>query len=91
MVLFIVSALIAAVALGVGIYLTTKFIKSAIPPLPFDKLYKRLLVIIGVFAIDFVSMMISVYIWNKSKPNGYEMTAAIIGGLLVGLLALPLP
>ena len=87
MVLFIVSALIAAVALGVGIYLTTKFIKSAIPPLPFDKLYKRLLVIIGVFAIDFVSMMISVYIWNKSKPNGYEMTAAIIGGLLVGLLA----
>ena len=87
MILFIVSALIAVVALGVGIYLAVKFIKSAIPPLPFNRLYKRILIVIAVFALAFTSMMISIYLWNKIKPNGYELTAAIIGGLFTGLLA----
>lgn len=87
MVLFIVSAIIAVIALGVGIYLTTKFIKSIIPPIPFKVLYKRLLIVIGVFALAFTTMMISIYLWNKIKPSGYELTAAIIGGLFTGLLA----
>ena len=87
MVLFIVSALLVLVALGVGVYLMRGFIKSAIPPIPFEKLYKRLLVVIGVFALSFTSMMISIYLWNNYKASGYELTAAIIGGLLVGILA----
>ena len=86
MVLFIVAAVILAVALGVGIFLTRQYIKSAIPPIPFKQLYKRILIVIGVFAIAFVSMMIGIYLWNKIKPNGYELTATIVGGLLVGLL-----
>ena len=86
MVLFIVSALIAVVALGVGIYLSYRFIKSAIPPIPFKQLYKRLLIVIGVFAIAFVSMMIGIYLWAKIKPTGLELTATIIGGLFAGLL-----
>ena len=61
MVLFIVSALIAVVALGVGIYLAANFIKKTIVPIPFDKLYKRILIVIGVFAIAFTTMMISIY------------------------------
>ena len=86
MVLFIVSALIASISLGVGIYLAIKFIKSIIPPVPFNRLYKRLLIVMGVFAIAFTSMMLGIYLWGKIKPNGYELTAAIIGGLLVGSL-----
>lgn len=86
MVLFIISALIAVVALGVGIYLAYKFIKSAIPPIPFKQLYKRFLIIIGVFAVAFVTMMFGIYLWNNIKPTGYELTATIIGGLFTGLL-----
>ena len=86
MVLFIVSAIIAVVALGVGIYLAYKFIKSAIPPIPFKQLYKRILIVIGVFAAAFTSMMIGIYLWNNIKPTGYQLTATIIGGLAVGLL-----
>ena len=86
MVLFIVSALIAVASLGVGIYLAVKFIRSVIPPIPFNRLYKRILIVMGVFAISFTSMMLGIYLWNKIKPSGYELTAAIIGGLLVGLL-----
>ena len=89
MILFIVSALMVVVALGVGIYLAVKFIKSAIPPLPFNRLYKRILIVIAVFALAFTSMMISIYLWNKIKPNGYELTAAIIGGLFTLLFMLP--
>ena len=87
MVLFIVSAIIAVVALGVGIYLAANFIKKPIPPLSFDKLYKRLLIVIGVFAIAFTTMMISIYLWNNIKPKGFELFAMIAGGLLTGSLA----
>ena len=62
MVLFIISAIIALVALGVGIYLSYKYIKSAIPPIPFKQLYKRILIVIGVFALAFVSMMFGIYL-----------------------------
>ena len=87
MVLFIVSALIAIAALGVGIYLAYKFIKSAIPPVPFAELYKRILVVIGVFALAFVAMMFGIYLWNNIKPTSFELVATIVGGLFTGLLA----
>lgn len=86
MVLFIVSALIALVSLGVGLYLTANFIKKPLPPVPFDKLWKRLLIVIGVFAISFTTMMTGIYLWAKYKPSGYELSAAIIGGLFAGAL-----
>ena len=85
MVLFIVSALIAVVSLGVGIYLVVDFIKNIIPRVPFIPLLKRLAIIIGVFTLGFATMMISIHLWAKNHPNGYELTASIIGGLLVGL------
>ena len=85
MVLFIVSALIAVVSLGVGIYLVSDFIKNVIPKVPFIPLLKRLAIIIGVFTLSFATMMISIHLWAKNNPNGYELTASIIGGLLVGL------
>lgn len=86
MVLFIVSAVIALTALGVGIYLTLGFIRNIVPPVPFNKLVKRLLIVIGVFTLSFTTMMTSIYLWAKVSPKAYEMTAAIVGGLLVGFL-----
>ena len=86
MVLFIVSALIAVVALGVGIYLTANFIKNIMPKVTYNVLVKRLLIISGVFALAFTTMMISIYLWAKISPVAYELTAAIVGGLLVGFL-----
>ncbi len=86
MILFIIAAVIAVAALGVGIYWTAQFLKNVIVPVPFNQLYKRILIIIGVFAVAFTTMMCSIYLWNKISPSGYELTAAIIGGLFVGLL-----
>lgn len=85
MVLFIISALVAVVSLGVGIYLVANFIKNIIPKVPFLPLLKRLLIIIGVFSLSFATMMISIHLWAKNNPNGYELTATIIGGLLTAL------
>ena len=87
MVLFIISALIAIVSLGVGIYLVRDFIKNIIPKLTFIPLFKRLAIIVGVFTLSFATMMVSIHLWAKNKPNGYELTASILGGLLVGLFA----
>ena len=85
-ILFIVSALIASVALGVGIYLTVNHIRNIIPKVSFSVLIRRLLIIVGVFAFAFDTMMISIYLWNGIKPAAFELTAAIVGGLLVGFL-----
>ena len=71
MVLFIVSALIAVVALGVGIYLTANFIKNIMPKVTYNVLVKRLLIISGVFALAFTTMMISIYLWAKISPAAY--------------------
>ena len=86
MVLFIIMAVIALASLGLGIYYAVTFIKNAIPPITFDKLWKRMLIILGIFAVSFTVMMNSIYIWGNIHPNGYELTAAIVGGLLVGIL-----
>ena len=86
MVLFIVSAVLAVFSLGFGIYLAVQFIKNRIPPVPFNKLIKRMFIIIGVFTLSFATMMISIYLWGGIKPKAYELTAAIVGGLLVGFL-----
>lgn len=88
MVLFIVSALIAVVALAVGIYLNAKFIRNTIPPITYERLIKRLSVIIGVFTLAFATMMVSIYLWANIHPTGYELTASIIGGLFTGLLSI---
>ena len=86
MVLFIVSAVLAVFALGFGLYLTIQFLRNRIPPIPFNKLIKRIFVAIGVFTLSFATMMISIYLWAGIKPKAYELTAAIVGGLLVGFL-----
>ena len=86
MVLFIVSAVLAVFALGFGIYLSVQFVKNRIPPIPFNKLIKRIFIVIGVFTLSFATMMISIYLWGKLTPKPYELTAAIVGGLLVGFL-----
>ncbi len=86
MVLFIVSAVIALVALGVGLYLAINHIKNTIPPMPFKKTLRRVLITIGVFTLAFATMMVSIYLWGNLKPAAYELSAAIIGGLLVGFL-----
>ena len=86
MVLFIVSAVLAVFALGFGLYLTIQFLRNRIPPIPFNKLIKRIFVVIGVFTLSFATMMISIYLWAGIKPKAYELTAAIVGGLLVGFL-----
>ena len=86
MVLFIVAAVLAVFALGFGLYLTIQFIRNRIPPVPFNKLIKRLFIIVGVFTLSFATMMISIYLWGNIKPKAYELTAAIVGGLLVGFL-----
>lgn len=83
MVLFIIAAVIALVALGVAIKLTVDFLRNVIPPVPFIKLLKRLGIILSVFVAGFATMMISIFLWAKIKPNGWELTAAIVGGLLV--------
>ena len=86
MVLFIVSAVLAVFALGFGLYLTIQFLRNRIPPIPFNKLIKRIFIVIGVFTLSFTTMMISIYLWGNIKPFAYELTAAIVGGLLVGFL-----
>ena len=86
MVLFIVSAVLAVFSLGFGIYLTVQFLRNRIPPIPFNKLIKRIFIVIGVFTLSFATMMISIYLWGAIKPKAYELTAAIVGGLLVGFL-----
>ena len=86
MVLFIVSAVIAVVALGIGIYLSIQFVRSTIPPVPFRQLVKRLLIFSLVFTVAFTTMMSSIYLWGNIKPLAYELTAAIVGGILVGFL-----
>ena len=86
MILFIVSALISAVALGVAIYLLVKFVKSVIPTTNFISLLKKLLIVGAVFTVGFTTMMISIYLWGKITPKPYELSAAIIGGLLTGFL-----
>ena len=86
MILFIVSALISAVALGVAIYLLVKFVKSVIPTTNFISLLKKLLIVGAVFTVGFTTMMISIYLWGKISPKPYELSAAIIGGLLTGFL-----
>ena len=86
MVLFIVAAVLAVFALGFGLYLTIQFLRNRIPPIPFNKLIKRIFVVIGVFTLAFATMMISIYLWAGIKPKAYELTAAIVGGLLVGFL-----
>ena len=91
MVLFIVAAVITAVALGVAIYLTAKFLKNVIPPIPFNTLVKRLFIISLVFTFAFATMMNAIFLWMHEvtpsiKPTAYELAAAIIGGLLVGFL-----
>lgn len=86
MILFIVSAVLALFALGFGLFLTIQFVRNRIPPVPFNKLIIRLLVVIGVFTLMFATMMISIYLWKDIKPKAYELTAAIVGGLLVGFL-----
>ena len=87
MVLFIIAAVITVTALGVGIYLARKFIKSVVPFMNVNVLLKRLAIIGGVYTLSFATMMISIYLWASLKPQAYELTAAIIGGLLVGLLS----
>ena len=86
MVLFIVSAVLAVFALGFGLYLTIQFLRNRIPPIPFNKLIYRIFIVIGVFTLAFATMMISIYLWGNIKPKAYELTAAIVGGLLVGFL-----
>ena len=86
MVLFIISAVLALFALGFGLFLTIQFVRNRIPPIPFNKLIIRLLVVIGVFTLMFATMMISIYLWGNIKPKAYELTAAIVGGLLVSFL-----
>ena len=86
MALFIISAVVAAFALGIGIYWSVKFIKETVPSVPFVTLLKRLIVIVGVFTLMFATMMVSIYLWGGLKPKAYELTAAIVGGLLVGFL-----
>ena len=86
MILFIVSAVLAVFALGFGIFLSVQFIRNRIPPVPFNKLIRRIFVVIGVFTLSFATMMISIYLWAGIKPKAYELTAAIVGGLLVGFL-----
>lgn len=86
MVLFIVSAVLALFALGFGVFLSVQFVRNRIPPIPFNKLYKRIFVIIGVFTLSFATMMLSIYLWGGIKPKAYELAAAIVGGLLVGFL-----
>ena len=86
MVLFIISAVVATFALGLGIYWAVKFIKETVPSVAFPTLLKRLSIIIGVFSLIFTTMMISIYLWGNIKPKAYELTATIVGGLLVGFL-----
>ena len=86
MVLFIISAVLAVFALGFGLYLAIQFVRNRIPPVPFNKLIRRIFVVIGVFTLSFATMMISIYLWGGIKPKAYELTAAIVGGLLVGFL-----
>ena len=86
MVLFIVSALIAVIALGVSIKIAADFIKNVIPPVPFKKVMQRLLILSGVFAIGFTVMMGSIYLWAKIHPQPYELATSIIGSLLVSTL-----
>ena len=86
MVLFIVSSVLALFALGFGLFLTIQFLRNRIPPIPFNKLIIRILVVIGVFTLSFATMMISIYLWAGIQPKAYELTAAIVGGILVGFL-----
>ncbi len=86
MVLFIVSAVLAVFALGFGLYFTIQFLRNRIPPLPFNKVLIRVLIAIGVFTLSFATMMISIYLLNGIRPKAYELTAAIVGGLLTGFL-----
>ena len=90
MVLFIVAAVITLVALGVAIYLVANFLRNTVPPVPFMKLVKRLLIIGGVFTFSFATMMNAIFLWifeqSGLSPNRTELSAGIIGGLLVGFL-----
>ena len=86
MVLFIVSAVIAVIALGVAIKVAIDFIKNIIPPVPFKKVMQRLLILGGVFAIGFTTMMGSIYLWAKISPQPYELATSIIGSMLVSNL-----
>ena len=86
MVLFIIAAVIAVTALGVGIKIAVDFIKNIIPPVPYKKVVYRLLIVGGVFALAFATMMISIYLWAGIKPKAYELAASIIGGLFTGIL-----
>ena len=84
MILFIVSALIAAVSLGLSIKFTVDYIRKTIPPIPFKGLLKRGLILGGVYTLGFASMMLSIYLWAKINPKWYEWLFTIFGGLLVG-------
>ena len=86
MALFIIAAVVAVVALSIGIYLIVKHIKSVIPNPSFTSLLKKLIIFVGVFTLAFATMMVSIYLWAKISPKAYELTAAIVGGLLVGFL-----
>ena len=86
MILFIVSALIAVVALGVAIKVAVDFLKNTIPPLPFVKVLKRLLIIGGVFVVGFTTMMGSIYLWANIKPAAYEVVTSVFGSILTSSL-----
>ena len=86
MVLFIVSAVLAVFALGFGLAFAIPFIRNRIPTLPFNKVLLRVFIAIGVFTLSFATMMISIYLWNGIRPKAYELTAAIVGGVLTGFL-----
>ncbi len=85
MVLFIISALIVLVTLGLSIKLTIDYLRKTIPPIPFKKLLKRGLILGGVYTISFTVMMLSIYLWGKINPKWFEWLFTIFGGLLVGL------
>ena len=67
MVLFIISAVLAVFALGFGLYLAIQFVRNRIPPVPFNKLIRRIFVVIGVFTLSFATMMISLSDGRRDK------------------------
>ena len=84
---FILCALVALVTLVLGIKWCVTFIKEAIPSVSFEKLWKRLLIVIGIFSISLTGMFCFIYLWNKITPNTREILSTIFGGLFFGLFA----
>lgn len=81
LILFILSALVAAGLLGYLLYLTISMVRSPMLSVDFESTLKKYGLFAGGFTIALTILFISIPLWNKWDMQAWEWVCVVLGGL----------